>query len=215
MDIYSLFMYYITLRKFMLIFPQNVRALVGICGILEQIPTIGRSYTMHTFSEITPQQLDGNLFRMIGEQWMLIGAQQDDKVNMMTASWGGAGILWGKPVVFAFIRPQRYTKELVDASNGFSCTFFSQEYRPQLALCGSKSGREIDKVEASGFHVLNDGGVPYFDEAQIAILCQKLYHQPMDPACFVTSNLAIDHYPNKDYHHFYVAEIRKILIQDA
>ena len=170
---------------------------------------------MSEFRKISPTQWEDNVFQSIDKDWMLITAKKGNAVNTMTASWGGAGILWGKPVVFAFIRPQRYTKELVDASNGFSCTFFSQEYRPQLALCGSKSGREIDKVEASGFHVLNDGGVPYFDEAQIAILCQKLYHQPMDPACFVTSNLAIDHYPNKDYHHFYVAEIRKILIQDA
>lgn len=168
---------------------------------------------MQSFNEITPQQLQGNLFEMIGSQWMLIAAKKDDKINMMTASWGGAGVLWGKPVVFIFIRPQRYTKELVDATSGFSCTFFSQQYRKELALCGAKSGRDINKVEECGFEVLTDAGIPYFAEAETVFLCQKLYRQPLDPGSFITTNLEIAHYPNKDYHELYVGEIRKVLVK--
>jgi len=174
----------------------------------------GERAAMQSFKEIEARWMAGNLFEMIGDRWMLIAAKKGDKVNMMTASWGGAGVLWGRPVVFAFIRPQRFTKELVDASEGFSCTFFPPEYKAQLSLCGSKSGRDVDKVEACDFHVLEDGGVPYFAQADTAILCQKLYHQPLDPAGFIADGIDKDHYPHKDYHHLYVGEIRKLLVKE-
>ena len=69
---------------------------------------------------------------------------------MMTASWGGVGVLWNRPVVFAFIRPERYTREFIDAKNEFTITFLGTEYRKAHSICGSKSGREIDKVAATG-----------------------------------------------------------------
>ena len=77
------------------------------------------------FREIKAEELNGNTFEMIGKQWMLVTAKNSKgQVNTMTASWGGVGIMWGKPVAFIFIRPQRYTKEFVDDSNYVSLTFF-------------------------------------------------------------------------------------------
>ena len=77
------------------------------------------------WKQIEPCQLKESPFEMIGNQWMLITAQKPDgSVNTMTASWGGMGVLWGKNVVFAFIRPQRYTKEFVDTAKEFTLTFF-------------------------------------------------------------------------------------------
>ena len=70
--------------------------------------------------EIQPEQFDKNVFQMIGKDWMLVTAEKDGKVNTMTASWGGAGVMWGKNVAFVVIRPQRYTKEFIDASDTFS-----------------------------------------------------------------------------------------------
>ena len=48
--------------------------------------------------EIKPEELTKNPFHMIGKEWMLVTAEKDGKVNTMTASWGGVGIMWGKPV---------------------------------------------------------------------------------------------------------------------
>ena len=62
------------------------------------------------FKTIQAEELDQNIFKMIGKDWLLITAKKEDKVNTMTASWGSAGIMWGKPTAFVFIRPQRYTK---------------------------------------------------------------------------------------------------------
>ena len=60
-----------------------------------------------------------NPFTKIGKEWMLISAcdekREDKKINTMTASWGGVGVLWNKNVFFCFVRPQRFTKEFIDA----------------------------------------------------------------------------------------------------
>ena len=61
------------------------------------------------FSRIDPKELDQNVFSMIGEQWMLVTAGTAERCNTMTASWGGLGVLWGKPVASVYSRPQRYT----------------------------------------------------------------------------------------------------------
>ena len=50
-----------------------------------------------------------DIWDLIGKQWMLVTAGPADEFNTMTASWGGIGWLWNKPVAFVFIRPERYT----------------------------------------------------------------------------------------------------------
>jgi flavin reductase (DIM6/NTAB) family NADH-FMN oxidoreductase RutF len=79
---------------------------------------------MDNYKEIKPEQLDKNIFQLINDGWMLITAKKDDKINTMTASWGGFGIMWNKKVAYTVMRPQRYTKEFVDGSDRFTLCFF-------------------------------------------------------------------------------------------
>ena len=73
----------------------------------------------------------------------------------MTISWGGVGVLWGKNVVYVFVRDSRYTKELIDVGDFFSLTFVSDQYRDALNYCGSPSGRNEDKIaNASESHTV-------------------------------------------------------------
>lgn len=168
---------------------------------------------MGTFRNITPEELDANLFQAIGKDWMLVTAEHEGKINTMTASWGGAGILWGKPVAFVFIRPQRYTREFVDGSETLSLSFLPEQYRKQLALCGSESGRDMDKIAACGFTVAKEDGTPYFTQADRALICKKLYRQPLEAASFLDKGLDAEHYPTRDYHIMYVAEITGVLVK--
>ena len=69
---------------------------------------------MYGFKEIDINSFNENIFKLIGEKWMLITAGNEKKLNTMTASWGGVGVLWSKNVSFAFIRPQRYTFEFIE-----------------------------------------------------------------------------------------------------
>lgn len=158
------------------------------------------------------KRLDGNVFSMIGEQWMLITAGTAERCNTMTASWGGLGILWGRPVATCYIRPQRYTREFVEREEYFTLSFFGEERRDTLKLCGSRSGREVDKVKECGFTVETaDGGAPYFGEAELVLVCRKLYRQEMTEECFLDRTVLEKNYPNNDLHTVYIGEIIEVL----
>ena len=82
-----------------------------------------------------------NVFRLIGEEWMLITAGDESGYNTMTASWGSLGFLWGKPVCTCFIRPQRFTYGLAEKTDRLSFAFLPEAYRGALKYCGVHSGR--------------------------------------------------------------------------
>ena len=93
--------------------------------------------------DITKENI--NPFQRIGQDWMLISAEREGKVNTMTASWGMMGVFWGKNVVTVGIRPQRFTKEFVDAGEFFTLTFFDGERKEEMGYLGKVSGRDEDK----------------------------------------------------------------------
>lgn len=158
--------------------------------------------------EINIKDLDKNPFRMIGDEWMLVTAKKDGKVNTMTASWGGVGVMWGKNVTNVYLRPQRYTKEFVDDSETFTLSFFDGEQKTAMGLLGSKSGRDVpDKIEKSGLHVTEIDGYPTFEEAALVLVCKKLYVQEMKEECFLTDEEVKKFYPDQDFHTMYVSEI--------
>ena len=145
--------------------------------------------------KVDPKELEFNVFSAIGDQWMLITAGDEEQCNTMTASWGGLGILWGSPIAIAYIRPQRYTKEFVDREEYFTLSFFGPEYRPQLALCGSKSGRDVDKVAECGFTV-----------------ARKRMAQRMNPS-YIPEDVREKWYQEGDYHTMYIGEIVEALVK--
>ena len=162
------------------------------------------------FQKVDPKSLDLNPFAAIGDQWMLITAGTAEHCNTMTASWGGLGVLWGVPMATAYIRPQRYTKQFVDENEYFTLSFFSEDYRPQLSLCGSKSGRDIDKVKECGFTVAaGEGGAPYFEQAELVLVCRKRMAMPMDPAAMPED--VKEKWYKGDYHTMYWGEIVEAL----
>lgn len=160
--------------------------------------------------EIDIKNIQANPFQMIGDQWMLITAEKDGKVNTMTASWGAMGIMWGKTVATAYIRPQRYTKEFVDGSDTFTLSFFGGGQKKAMGHLGSVSGREEpDKIEKAGLHVTEVDGYPTFEEAALTLVCKKLYVQEMKAECFLGKEEIEKWYPDRDYHYMYMAEIIK------
>lgn len=161
--------------------------------------------------EIPVEKLEKTPFELIGKDWMLVTAEMEGRVNAMTASWGGMGVMWGKNVAFVVIRPTRYTKEFVDAAETFSLAFLDENYRKALNYFGTVSGRDEDKIAKTGLTVMHEGETPYFEEAGLVLICRKLYAQQYDPACFIDSEPDEKWYPEKDYHTLYIAEIVKAL----
>lgn len=157
--------------------------------------------------EIDPKTLTDNVFKAIGSDWMLITAGTPDHWNTMTASWGGMGILWGKNVIFCVIRPGRYTFEFMEKHDAFSLSFFDASWKKALNLCGTESGRDIDKASATGLiPIAGNHGTVAFEQARLILECKKLYWHDLNPDHFLNTEL-MNHYPIRDFHRMYVAEI--------
>jgi len=155
-----------------------------------------------------PEEISKNVFDMIGKQWMLVSATKDGKTNAMTASWGGLGVMWGKNVAFVFIRESRYTKEFVDGSDKMVLSFFSEDYRKMLGYMGTVSGRTEDKIEKAGLTLTENNT---FKEAELSMICKKLYAAPMLTEDFVSKEELDKWYKDGDMHTMYVVEIEEVL----
>ena len=75
---------------------------------------------------IDMRDLNDNVFETIGKEWMLVTAGNEEKFNMMTASWGCLGWLWNKPVAVVFIRPERYTHQFIEENEGLRIGLFDK-----------------------------------------------------------------------------------------
>lgn len=165
----------------------------------------------HVFQPVPIDLFECNPFEKIGKEWALVTAGNQDKVNTMTISWGGMGVMWGKNVCFVFIRDSRFTKELIDNSDFLSLSFMSEQYREALNYCGSHSGRDEDKFEKAGLSVGKKMGIPYVDEADMVILGRKLSSTRINKEDFVIPDIEKKWYTDGDMHNMYIVEIMELL----
>ena len=166
------------------------------------------------------KEFHGSPSRRIGSEWMLItsGSVAADKSNWntMTASWGGLGVLWGIDVAFMFIRPSRHTFHFANGSPLFTLSFLDASYKKALDICGSESGRDIDKAARAGitpirFETGVAAGAIGFKEAKENIVCRKLYTHDFNPVEFLDPPLIEKAYNGKDYHRMFIGEILTLL----
>ena len=168
---------------------------------------------MHVFQPVMPEEVDEGPFTFDGGK-MLVTAAKGDKVNSTAASWGCVGYLWGKRVAIVYVRPSRYTKEFLDASDEFSVSFLNKnEYRGALKYMEMVSGRDEDKIAGARLTVNYDDGVPFIDEADNVLTCKVIYKQQYEEAGFVDKSIVDEHYKDGDFHYMYIGEIQKILIR--
>jgi len=163
---------------------------------------------------IDPYNLDESVFRLLDKDWMLITSGNESNFNTMTASWGGFGILWDLPMAFIFVRPQRYTYQFLEQNDWFTLTFFGPGYRKVLNFCGSRSGRDVDKIASTGLiPKTTESGNIYFEGARLVFECRKMYYQDLDPVNFLDKRI-INKYPSGDYHRMYFGRIEKCLLAE-
>ncbi|MBR4728069.1 MAG: flavin reductase [Clostridia bacterium] len=150
-----------------------------------------------------------NVVQLIGDGWGLLTAGTAGSFNTMTVSWGALGELWGKDVAIVFVRPQRYTLEFLEREDRFTLSFYDPAYRPALALCGSKSGRDLDKAAAAGLTPAETDGTITFAQAKLTLVCRKIAVQALDPAGFLDPAIE-SNYDGGDYHKVFIGEILKV-----
>jgi len=162
---------------------------------------------MEEFIKIDHEKIEDNPFKLIGKDWMLVTAGTKDDFNTMTASWGGFGFLWNKPICHIYVRPQRFTYNFTEKYDCFTLSFFEEKYRDALKICGSKSGKDIDKVKEAGLTpVETENENIFFSEAKLVIECRKIYHHDIDPADFIDESIKSNYHGN-DYHRMYIGEV--------
>jgi flavin reductase (DIM6/NTAB) family NADH-FMN oxidoreductase RutF len=160
------------------------------------------------FQAVMPENIKDNPFKLVGQDWMLITAGAPELYNTMTASWGGVGVLWGKHICWCVIRPQRHTYDFMEKADCFTLSFFDESYRGALELCGSKSGRDINKAAATGLTPIAGTlpGTTCFEQARLVIECKKVYFHDLNPKHFLDPQIN-EMYPTQDYHRMYIGEI--------
>lgn len=154
-----------------------------------------------------------DLFSLFAEDWFLLtaGDFKTGDFNAMTVSWGTIGIIWGKPVFMAMVRPGRHTFKFIEKYSDFTIAAFPSKYKEALKLCGVRSGRDTDKVKLSGLTPCESSLVaaPSYEEAKLILECRKIYTDKLHPENFVLPSIE-DHYKDKDYHTLYYGEIIRI-----
>ncbi|MDL2309169.1 flavin reductase [Bacteroidales bacterium OttesenSCG-928-B11] len=168
-----------------------------------------------TFRAINPAEIPGNPIELIGDQWMLISAGNQEMYNTMTASWGTLGELWSRPVATCYVRPSRHTFGFMEENEYYTLCFFDEEYREVLNYCGTTSGRDHqdkNKAEVAGLTPqFTENGTVYFKEAYLVIECKKLYADLFKKEYFTTNDILTKEsslYPEEqDVHKFYIGEI--------
>jgi flavin reductase (DIM6/NTAB) family NADH-FMN oxidoreductase RutF len=131
------------------------------------------------------------------------------KPNVMTASWGFVGVMWRKKVAIVPIRNTRFTKEIIEKTGEFTVSIpFGKKMQEELKVCGTKSGRDVDKVKELGLNMKNAKAVDTFivDGCDSYFECKVLCKLPLDDAnC--PQEIKEAFYGDGNYHNFYFAEI--------
>jgi flavin reductase (DIM6/NTAB) family NADH-FMN oxidoreductase RutF len=129
-------------------------------------------------------------------------------LNTMAIGWATFGVVWGKPIMMVAVRSSRHTFGLIEAAKDFTVTVPAGDMRKEIAFCGTKSGRNVDKFKMCNLETAESGRVvsPIIKTQGRHYECQIIYKSAMNPAHF---HKAYDSsiYPKKDYHTLYFGEI--------
>jgi flavin reductase (DIM6/NTAB) family NADH-FMN oxidoreductase RutF len=172
------------------------------------------------FTPIDHRSLSQDVWSLLSKDWMLVTAGSTSSWNTMTASWGGFAFAWNLDLAIALVRPSRYTYEFMESSDGFTLAFLREGMREALDVCGSKSGREVDKAREAGLAPRDFGalsGPPRiaFEEARLVIACRKVFAQDLAADSFVDRSILRDHYAKGDLHRLYAGAIEGCWVSEA
>ena len=118
--------------------------------------------------------------------------------------------MWNKPVATVYVRTSRYTHDFMDTNDYFSISFYREQYRKALGVLGSKSGRDMDKMRASGLTPKKTGETISFEEAETTIICRKLFKQSLEVSN-MPEDVIKDLYTGQAPHDMYIGEVVAIL----
>ena len=149
--------------------------------------------------------------------WLLLasGDFEAKDFNAMTVSWGFAGVIWGEPCVQVLVRPNRHTYKFIEETKHFTVNAFAPDIKETLAVFGSKSGRDIDKINYPTLTAIPSSKVssPSYEQAELSIECEVISSFDIKPGNFETDEIN-KWYENDPYHRAYIAKIVAVTKKD-
>lgn len=139
---------------------------------------------------------------------LLVSGTDTLDANPMTISWGMFGIMWGRPIMMAMVRFSRHTWSYITKAPDFTVNWMPEDWSDALSICGSQSGRDIDKFATTGMTPIASAVVqsPIIAESALALECRTLYHADLDPALFLDQSV-LEMYKDGDFHGLFFGEI--------
>jgi flavin reductase (DIM6/NTAB) family NADH-FMN oxidoreductase RutF len=147
--------------------------------------------------------------KFLHTQGAFLTVKSGDKINTMIIGWGNIGYVWNRPVFTIMVRKSRYTYDLIENSDNFTVSIpLSKGLKNAISVCGSKSGRDIDKIKECNLTLENSEKVdsPIIGECELHYECKIVYKQEMDPE-LLSKDVQKSSYSNGDYHTLYYGQI--------
>ena len=165
--------------------------------------------------DILISEYTGEMLRQL-PKGILLAVGESGRNNLMTIGWGSLGVIWGKPIFTVMVRYSRYTYELIDKAKEFTVNVpLAVDLTKELNLCGSKTGRDIDKFKEAGLTPAKAKTVtaPIVKECELHYECRVVYQQAMEPA-LITGQIKDNFYPQGNYHVIYYGEVLAAYLND-
>ncbi|MEA3408670.1 MAG: flavin reductase family protein [Chloroflexota bacterium] len=140
---------------------------------------------------------------------LLASTKRSGESNVMTIGWGTVGIVWSKPVFIVLVRPSRYTYEFIEDSGVFTVNVPTEDLRGWVTICGTWSGRDIDKFSAYEMSTSPAKTVETvtIDACPLVYECEVVHYHDLVPA-HLAPEIEVGSYGGSDYHRVYYGEIR-------
>jgi flavin reductase (DIM6/NTAB) family NADH-FMN oxidoreductase RutF len=170
------------------------------------------------FKAIDPAEMTDNVFRLVGGDYTVITSGTGEDYNSMVASWGGWGMFFDGPVTWCFLRANRYTLEYMRKTGTYTTTYFDEQYKDDIMLFGTHSGRDSDKMRTHALTaVVSPQGNVAYKEAKLIIECELIEITTVDPNDFYLEegkNFIVDAYGEaQDYHKLVFGKITKVWVR--
>ena len=102
-------------------------------------------------------------------------------------------------------------KEFIEKNDYFTLSFYGDK-KDIHKVCGSLSGRDVDKTKMTGLTPVFTDDTVYFNEARLVIICKKQYVAPLTEKGFIDKQI-LDKWYNGDLHNMIFGKIEKVLIK--
>ncbi len=166
---------------------------------------------LHT---VDAKTLAPEVFQVFGAQNALLTAGDRTACNTMTIGWCQLGRLWNLNACTVYVRPERHTFGFMETHDYFTVSVLPGNCKKTMAYCGTRSGRDTDKIKDCGLTLCYGAGdAPFFDEAELVLVCRKLFVQDMAPECVKDPRIFSSYGEKGGWHRIYTGEVVEAYIK--